>query len=102
MHEHDCRPTLTGYFFKPKNRACTCRHCGKSLRLTNGWLPFVCNLIVVLPALYIAHQRGLSAWQPLLILIAAAMLLNLCSFPLYRFEVDLSAEKDKHSRDLQR
>ena len=102
MNEHDCRPTLTGYFFRKKGTPCLCRHCGKRLRQTNRWLVIICNLVVVLPLMYLIAQRGLGEWKLFLILFAADLLLNLCLFPLCRYEIDLSAEKDAHARNLRR
>lgn len=102
MHEHDCRPTLTGYFFRQKVTPCRCRHCGKRLRQTNKWLVIVCNLVVALPVMYLITRRGLSEWKLFLVFFAAILLLNLCLFPLFRFEVDLSAERDAHAQRLRR
>ncbi|MBQ2953206.1 MAG: hypothetical protein IJE07_06575 [Clostridia bacterium] len=102
MPEHDCRPTLPGYFLRQKNTPCRCRHCGKLLRQTNRWLTILCNLLIVLPVAYLILQHGLGEWKLFLIFFAADVLLNLCLFPLCRFGVDLSAEKDAHTRSLRR
>ena len=102
MNEHDCRPTLPGYFLRQKGTPCRCRHCGKRLHQTNRWLVIVCNIVVALPVMYQIAQRGLGEWKMFLAFFAADLLLNLCLFPLCRFEVDLSAEKDAHARNLHR